>query len=186
MQTGLSIDGVLKGDFAPAAAMGYGFRCMGGRPVANARVVKNLGLRDPKTGLLPGQVQKIKNEKEGTRGEQRVTAAEGIENTGFEKAQVATQTPKNVQLVEVEKFELVEVTASLNTADKEKPNEHLGLDVFSNDLGNDDGSNEDVIQFYIDSDNNSMGSNAEDKKDVVGVTVNEVVEGHEMTDSEAC
>lgn len=49
----LSIDGVLKGDVPPTAAVGYGFRALGGRPVADARIVKNLGLRDPKTGRLP-------------------------------------------------------------------------------------------------------------------------------------
>ncbi|KAF3770272.1 hypothetical protein M406DRAFT_66691 [Cryphonectria parasitica EP155] len=51
----LSIDGVLKGDIPPTAAVGFGFRAMGGRPVANAGIVKNLGLRDPKAGLLPDQ-----------------------------------------------------------------------------------------------------------------------------------
>lgn len=54
----MSIDGVVKGDIPPTAAVGWGFRPLGARPVASAHLVKNLGLRDPKTGLLPGQAKK--------------------------------------------------------------------------------------------------------------------------------
>lgn len=54
-QSFLNLDAILMGDIPPSAAVGFGFRAMGGRPVANANIVKNMGLRDPKTGLLPGQ-----------------------------------------------------------------------------------------------------------------------------------
>lgn len=57
-QSFLSLDGALKGDVPPSTAVGFGFRALGGRPVANANIVKRLGLRDPKTGLLPGQEAK--------------------------------------------------------------------------------------------------------------------------------
>lgn len=58
-QAFLNLEGVLTGDIPPSAAVGFGFRALGGRPVANANIVKNLGLRDPKTGLLPGQKAKV-------------------------------------------------------------------------------------------------------------------------------
>lgn len=58
----LSIDGVLKGDIPASAAVGYGFRALGGRPVADANIVKNLGRRDPETGQLPEKTLKGKDE----------------------------------------------------------------------------------------------------------------------------
>lgn len=54
-QTLLSLDGNLSGDIPPSAAVGLGFLSLGGRPVANANIVENLGLRDPATGLLQSQ-----------------------------------------------------------------------------------------------------------------------------------
>ncbi|KAJ4424118.1 hypothetical protein N0V82_001166 [Gnomoniopsis sp. IMI 355080] len=68
-QSFLNLDGVLKGDVPPTAAVGFGFRALGGRPVANANIVKNLGLRDPKTGLLPDQQAKIPAAESGISGD---------------------------------------------------------------------------------------------------------------------
>lgn len=58
-QTLLSLDGNLSGDIPPSAAVGLGFLSLGGRPVANANIVENLGLRDPATGLLQSQKAKV-------------------------------------------------------------------------------------------------------------------------------
>lgn len=40
-----SIDGIVKGDIPATTLAGYGFRWQGARPVADARIVRNLGLR---------------------------------------------------------------------------------------------------------------------------------------------
>lgn len=40
----LDLDGILKGDLPPTAALGFGFRKYG-RPIADANVMRNLGLR---------------------------------------------------------------------------------------------------------------------------------------------
>lgn len=40
----LDLDGILKGDIPPTAALGYGFRTSG-RPIADANIVRNIGLR---------------------------------------------------------------------------------------------------------------------------------------------
>lgn len=76
-QSFLSLDGVLKGDTPPSAAVGFGFRALRGRPVANANIVRNLGLRDPITGqLLSRKAQKSAVAK-ANRGVQRDEANEG-------------------------------------------------------------------------------------------------------------
>lgn len=183
-QTFLSIDSVLKSDFSPTAAGGYGFHC---RPVANANVVKNLGLRDPKTGLLPGQIQKVKNNKEDMSGKKEDGVAKNVEGTGSEKAQVATEALTNVELVEAEKFELIEATASLHMDGQEYSNDHLGPEAISKAVANDDDSSDDVIQIYVDSNTNSqaVGINIEDKKDVASATINEAVEDGELRGNEA-
>ncbi|KAI5926437.1 hypothetical protein F4810DRAFT_707518 [Camillea tinctor] len=41
----LSLDGIVSGDVPPSAATGFGFHRAGTRPIINARVVQNLGLR---------------------------------------------------------------------------------------------------------------------------------------------
>ncbi|PSR83749.1 hypothetical protein BD289DRAFT_506445 [Coniella lustricola] len=51
----VNIDGIVAGDIPPTVAVGWGFRPLGSRPVADVGVVRNLGLRDPVSGLLPGQ-----------------------------------------------------------------------------------------------------------------------------------
>ncbi|KAL1871422.1 hypothetical protein Daus18300_004789 [Diaporthe australafricana] len=40
----LDLDGILKGDIPPTAALGFGFR-KHGRPIVDAKVVRNMGLR---------------------------------------------------------------------------------------------------------------------------------------------
>lgn len=40
----LDLDGVLRGDIPPTVALGYGFR-KSGRPIADANIVRNIGLR---------------------------------------------------------------------------------------------------------------------------------------------
>ncbi|KAI0017352.1 hypothetical protein F4780DRAFT_796531 [Xylariomycetidae sp. FL0641] len=52
----LSLNAVAQGDIPPTAAMGFGFHRMGTRPVLNANIVKNIGLRPvpwPRAVTLP-------------------------------------------------------------------------------------------------------------------------------------
>ncbi|KAH7308101.1 hypothetical protein B0I35DRAFT_104258 [Stachybotrys elegans] len=41
----LSIDAIAKGEIAPTAAAGYGFHVLGGRPIVNAEILKQIGCR---------------------------------------------------------------------------------------------------------------------------------------------
>lgn len=86
-QSFLSLDGVLKGDIPPSAAVGFGFRALGGRPVANANIVRNLGLRDPRTGSLPGQNAKGAAAESADRGakNEEVKDAKLVERTAAPK-----------------------------------------------------------------------------------------------------
>ena len=53
-RTWLSLDGVLGGDIAPTAAVGYGFHVMGYRPVVDADILRTIGDReDPAVRPLP-------------------------------------------------------------------------------------------------------------------------------------
>lgn len=40
-----SLNAVANGEILPCAATGYGFHILGGRPIADARVVRNIGQR---------------------------------------------------------------------------------------------------------------------------------------------
>lgn len=163
----LSIDGVLKGDIPPSAAVGYGFRGMGGRPVANANIVKNLGLRDPKTGLLPEQAQKIKEERKELR-----KAAEVAEATGLEILDGAAGA---VKTAEPQEEALVQLTESLSLGDKEasfpfgtetpKIPSETPPETPPNSSVDADDSNEDVILLYAESnDDPVLSSRASDTK----------------------
>lgn len=123
-QSFLSLDGVLKGDIPPSAAVGFGFRALGGRPVANANIVRNLGLRDPKTGLLPGQTAKG-------------TAAESAGGGSGERD-------------EVQDAKLVERTAALKMDEAEIHEDPEGAKTPDGSLKADD-SDVDLVQLYMDS-----------------------------------
>lgn len=162
----LSIDGVLRGDIPPSAAVGYGFRGMGGRPVANANIVKNLGLRDPKTGLLPEQTQKIKEEEESHK------AAEVAKATGSEKLDVAAEA---VKTAEPQVEALVQLAESLSIGDKaaatpfdadsSKIPSETPTETPPNCVVDAGASNEDVIQLYAEpSDDPILSSHAPDTK----------------------
>lgn len=139
----LSIDGVLKGDIPPSAAVGYGFRGIGGRPVANANIVKNLGLQDPKTGQLPHHAQK-------TREERKRKAAKILSNTTeVDEATTCKMLKKNS---EPGMEALVDVSTFLNMDDEKASAavEPVELKAPANNFAGADDSNEDVIQFYVD------------------------------------
>lgn len=176
----LSIDGVLKGDIPPSAAVGYGFRGMGGRPVADANIVKNLGLRDPKTGLLPHQSQKIKEEQEREAAKTKNDNTEIAEVTASKMLNVACETVPSAGSKQAEGATkdamtaghktdvLVELTASLNIDDDEalaavEPDNPKSP---SNSLADADESSEDVIQFYVDSsEDTTIGNCVRDVED---------------------
>ncbi|KAJ4392040.1 hypothetical protein N0V93_005661 [Gnomoniopsis smithogilvyi] len=126
-QSFLNLDGVLKGDIPPSAAVGFGFRALGGRPVANANIVRNLGLRDPKTGLLPGQ---------------KATDAAAVSAVNGGKSEEA----KDVKLVER--------TSALKLDDAETSEDSEGPKTPDTSQKADD-SDEDLVQLYLDSEENN-------------------------------
>lgn len=98
--TWLRIDGVLKGDIPASAAVGYGFRALGGRPVTDANVVKNLGLRDPETGQLPEK--KPKEDENPTDEDQdvKLKTEEGEAETPRE-ADEENESPETAERVNI-------------------------------------------------------------------------------------
>lgn len=213
-QSFLSIDGVLKGDYPPTAAVGYGFRALGGRPVVDANIVKNLGLRDLKTGLLPEQTQKIKDYEEakaiakGKAIKSDGHTAEVVEVAGPQKMEV-TETDENAQSdsskpanIEVgikagkntsaEKVEdsvkavkhidtkmIVELTGSLKISSKEGPVQADATNTSSDASFDCEDSNDDVIQLYVDSDEDTLGNNAQNDEGSAIAKATEPVEGAE-------
>lgn len=123
-QSFLSLDGVLKGDIPPSAAVGFGFRALGGRPVANANIVRNLGLREPKTGLRPHQ-----------------------------KAQEseALNTDRSVQNCETREDELGERTVAFHVDDLERSKDGEGPRTTGGSPTVEE-SDEDLVQLYVDAD----------------------------------
>lgn len=122
-QSFLSLDGVLKGDIPPSAAVGFGFRALGGRPVSNANIVRNLGLRDPETGLLPHRMVQQDAIVIAERGVRRDQANE---DKLFNHSTAAFHTNENGV-----------------TEDFEGPKMHQGSStVVDND--------EDLVQLYVD------------------------------------
>lgn len=169
----LSIDGVLKGDIPPSAAVGYGFRGIGGRPVANTNTVKNLGRRDLKTGLLPHQEQKTKEEGERETGgiqnnsgkADKAANCKMLKITGETSASAGPkQTERASKAVQTDGPEaqgFVELNTSLNVDDKEASAavEPDDLMAHSDNFAEADVSNEEVIQFYADSIHDAISSN---------------------------
>lgn len=185
----LSLDGVLRGDIPPSAAVGYGFRAMGERPVANANIVKNLGLRDPKTGLLPEQAQKIKEEEARK-------AAEVAEAKGSEKLDVAPEAAATADTQEEALVRLLEAaimggegasTASEADSFKTPP------ETSSNKSVDADDTNEDVIQLYAESSDDAvLSSRARDveseprAEDSASVKVSEALDDTENDEVASC
>lgn len=121
-QSFLSLDGVLKGDIPPSAAVGFGFRALGGRPVANANIVRNLGLRGPRTGLLPHQ---------------KARESEASSNDlGFQHGEIKVD-------------ELGERTVAFHVDDAETSKDNEGPRMRGGSLTVED-SDEDLVQLYFD------------------------------------
>lgn len=136
----LSLDGVLKGDIPASAAVGYGFRALGGRPVANANIVKNLGLRDPKTGRLPEQQPKEDENHASENEDASWTTEEGEVKTPGEANDAKEEllaTPARVNL--------------LAMGDWKVPPEMERLDAASIMADKGSEGNEDFIDLYVDS-----------------------------------
>ncbi|CAN8097312.1 unnamed protein product [Discula destructiva] len=145
-QAFLSLDGVLNGDIPPAAAVGFGFRALGGRPVANANIVKNLGLRDPQTGLLPGQRSNVE------------TAAGAGAAAAKESAQAAGDNAKGSGM---DDSKLSERTAALNLDDASNSPHADGLNTAAGSLKAVD-SDDDLFQLYMDSEEDTLAGSLQE------------------------
>lgn len=135
-QAFLSLDGVLKGDIPAAAAVGFGFRALGGRPVANANVVRNLGLRDLKTGLLPGE--QAKTDTTTATGQSSWVAGDNVGASGIDDSNLS------------------ERTATLNLAEGDSKSLNTGS-VKPGD------SSEDLLQLYLDYDEDSVSGRPQEE-----------------------
>lgn len=163
----LNPDGILKGDIPPTAAVGYGFRPLGGRPVANANVVKNLGLRDPETGLLPDQkkagegVSAAKTERGFKADEDATEAVDGASEAVDGSADVTDKAESD----KTEVSDIAEPAVSLKTHDSKPSIETAGPKTPSDGSVETNDSNDDLIQFYADSEEETLGNSAQEDED---------------------
>lgn len=93
----LDLDGVLRGDIPPTVALGYCFR-KSGRPVADANIVRNIGLRKApeKNGQATQAAQTVQNE--GNKAEECVESDAKEDETGLTTLTDAPLTPFNTSL----------------------------------------------------------------------------------------
>lgn len=159
-QSSLSIDGVLKGDIPPSAAVGYGFRGMGGRPVADVNVVKTLGLRDPASGSLPRQLQKFAS-KEHHAPEEIQCNSNSSSHTDLEKHPSADHKPthsisKTDSRANFEADMLAKLTIVLHQQGKEASAGHelVYHKLPASIIPSSSETNEDFIDLYSSSDDN--------------------------------
>lgn len=94
----LDLDGVLRGDIPPTVALGYGFR-KSGRPIADANIVRNIGLRKaPEKKDQAAQDPQAIN-SEGNKVEKSVEpGAKDEDETGLTTLNDAPLTPSNTFL----------------------------------------------------------------------------------------
>lgn len=179
----LNLDGILKGDIPPTAAVGYGFRPLGGRPVANANVVKNLGLRDPKTGLLPDQkkagegVSAAKTERGVKADEDATEAGKGADtevgtssateavDAASEAVEGSADVTDKAESDKTEVSDIAEPAVSLKTHDSKPSIETAGPKTPSDGFVETNDSNDDLIQFYADSEEETLGNSAQEDED---------------------
>lgn len=130
-QSFMSLDGVLKGDVPPSAAVGLGFRALGGRPVTNANIVRNMGLRDHNAGLLPDQ-----------------------------KAQesAATNSKHGVGHNEADEGKLFDHTVTFHVADTKTTEDSEGPKMPEGSATVED-SDEDLVQLYVDAETSMDNAN---------------------------
>ncbi|KAK7736842.1 hypothetical protein SLS63_003191 [Diaporthe eres] len=97
----LDLDGVLKGDIPPTVALGYGFR-KSGRPIADANIVRNIGLRKApeKENQAAQAVQTAQSaHSEGNKVEECIESdAKDEDETGLTTLTEAPLTPSNTVL----------------------------------------------------------------------------------------
>lgn len=203
-QSYLSIGGVLNNDFPPTASVGYGFRPLGGRPIADANIVRNLGLRDPTKVLLPDQAQRIKND-ENAKAKSRIISddgqnAEAVEVASPQKVEMATKAGEKDQsgsTPESAKTEADIKATNSSPADKVEDNatafEHAETKVIAKLTGSlkigskggsvnanvtnmdssaafeGEDSNYDVVQLYVDSDEDTLGNNTNNDEDSTSI-----------------
>lgn len=97
----VDLDGILRGDIPPTVALGYGFR-KSGRPIADANVVRNIGLR--RVPEKNDQVVKTAQGSETVQGEGKkadecsVSDAKYEGETGLNTLHDAPLTPCNTFL----------------------------------------------------------------------------------------
>lgn len=81
----LNLDGVLKGDIPPTVAVGHSFR-RHGRPVADAEIVRNIGLR-------PDQEAKSESSKPAHRESVEITESPGPKDKEEDEMTLQTSGP---------------------------------------------------------------------------------------------
>lgn len=94
----LDLDGILQGDIPPTVALGYGFR-KSGRPIADANIVRNIGLRKApeKKNQAAQAAQTVKSK--GNKVEECVeSGAKDEDETGLTTLTDAPLTPSNTFL----------------------------------------------------------------------------------------
>lgn len=183
----MSIDGVLKGDIPPTAALGFGFRALGARPVADAKVVKNLGLRDPKTGLLPGQAKQVEEVELMQKSERflEVEMVEGVKGAGMQRAkmgvfghrddkmavsfgggkQMGLESDEQATAESSQPLKKEDTNTSIETGGPRTPSEHTLAEFDTRD---------DLIQLYVDSSEDVLDNMAyDDGEDAADSGVNE-------------
>lgn len=97
----LDLDGILRGDIPPTVALGYGFR-KSGRPIADANIVRNIGLRKvPEKNNQAVQAAEGSQavQSEGNKAEERsVSHAKDEDEAGLNTLTDAPLTPSNTFL----------------------------------------------------------------------------------------
>lgn len=97
----LDLDGILRGDIPPTVALGYSFR-KSGRPIADANIVRNIGLRK-----VPEKSDRALQTAEGSQTvhsegnkaeERRMSDAKDEDETGLKTLTDAPLTPSNTFL----------------------------------------------------------------------------------------
>lgn len=98
----LDLDGILKGDIPPTVALGYGFR-KSGRPIADANIMRNIGLRKTPEEIKNQDVQAVQTAEtvhsEGNKVEERIESdAKAEDETGLTTLTDTPLTPSNTFL----------------------------------------------------------------------------------------
>lgn len=123
----LDLDGVLRGDIPPTAALGYSFR-KSGRPIADVNIVRNIGLRKiPEKNNQAVQTAQGSEavQGEGTKpSECSVSGAKDEDDIGVNTSTDAPLTPSNTFLNVTDSSEdLLELYTDVSSVEASQDNE---------------------------------------------------------------